>query len=104
MIKNINLFRSAVKHFFKDLFYCHLKLLDLFQRHLVEFSQPLANFITHPAKDCQPKFVIADVGGRRVFKTLVNANRVAGKYGAAFLGVVADGNNVIEMLPDEFVN
>jgi hypothetical protein len=57
----------------------------------------------HTAANSQPFFFGADEG-RRIFKVVMKLFRRAEKHGAAFAGVVADGDNVIEPLARKFID
>jgi len=69
-----------------------------------EARHPLSNLIPHATKDAHARYVVSDGRRGRVLEAPVNARRVAGEDGARLLRVVADRNDIIEVLPDELIN
>jgi len=68
-----------------------------------ELSQIVSNLISHSAESREP-FLLGTLHYRGIFKVAMDGDRVARKNRAAFLGVVANRQNVIESLAGEFVN
>ena len=60
-------------------------------------------FVANAAKHSDP-FIASALCLGRVLETVVNSHGLAGKDRAAFLGVVANGEHVIELLAGEFVD
>ena len=60
--------------------------------------QTSGNLITHPPKDCECRRRVS-LGQRGIFKAPMNALDLAGKDGTLFVSVIADGDDVIELLP-----
>jgi len=58
----------------------------------------LTDLVAQTAKDSKTELIIADAGRRRVIKTLMNAQGNAGEDRAAFFGIIADCDHVIELL------
>ncbi len=65
-----------------------------------EPAQPFSNLISHFSKDCE---LPIRRGSGRVFKTLMEPLPATGKYRARFLGAVADGEDIFELLAGKFI-
>ncbi len=69
-----------------------------------EIIQPLAQLVAHFPKNFQTRFVVAGGCGRRVGKILMNARRTAWEKWATVFGIIANGNNEIEISSSEFLD
>ncbi|HEY9434255.1 MAG TPA: hypothetical protein VI260_22570, partial [Blastocatellia bacterium] len=79
----------------------HQRCGHLFPGRLDETLHPLTDLVAHTAKDSKTKLIVADAGRRRVIKALMNARGIAGEDRAAFFGIIADCDRIIEPLADE---
>ena len=70
---------------------------------LDELSQECSELVAHAA-EFRPPFLFRARDGGRVCQAPMDALRVGRKDRAAFPGVVADGNHIIERLPRELVH
>lgn len=70
---------------------------------LHEVAEAIRNLVANSPERFQPHCLVTD-GRRRILEAPVNPSRVAGEYRAAFPGVVADGNHVVEGLRPKLVD
>jgi len=66
-------------------------------------SEILANLVPHAAENGN-SLVFGTMHGGGVFKVVMDGDGLPGKDGAGLFGVVANGQNVIEMLPAELLD
>ena len=63
--------------------------------------QSISNLISYLPEDSE---LLIRRGSGRVFKTLMESPPATGKYRARFLSVVADGEDVVELLACKFIH
>jgi len=68
-----------------------------------ELSQVAAQLVSHTAEQSEPLFFGAGKG-RRVLKIVMQFLRLAKVHWASFAGVVANSNNVVELLCSKFLD
>jgi len=74
-----------------------------FARQLKKTSQILPNLVTDPAERGEPLF-FGPIESGGILEVVVNPRRLTWKNRAAFLGVVTDRQNIIEVLVGELVH
>jgi len=73
------------------------------RRTLRELSQIVSNLISHSAENREP-FLLGTLHNRGIFKVAMDGHRFARKNRAAFLGVVANSEDIVELLAGEFIH
>src|ERR1700730_13964324 len=71
--------------------------------HAQEDFDPLMNLVPRRTECSQPH-AVRSFHRRGIFKRPVEARSPRRKHGTAFLGVIADGDDVVELLAAEFVD
>ncbi len=67
------------------------------------FSQIRAQFVADTPEHCQA-FLVSSVEGGGIVETVMETLGRAAEHGARFPGVVADGDDVVEVLALEFID
>src|ERR1043165_1444403 len=66
-----------------------------------ELSDPTSDLVADAAEDRHRRVGVGRAGGGRVLEAMVDALGVSGEGGAGLACVVADRDDVVELLPDE---